>query len=373
MYLLGLLVVPLLIGIVGTALGKGQLTWKELLVMEGGLIAIIAGTYGIACAIARWSAVADTEIWNGRISAKDHGSEQCCHSYECNCQSCNCDNNGNCSRCCDTCYEHSHDVWWNAHASTGDTVYSNGCNAPGTDTPARWNAIRVGEPAAVEHGFDNYILANPDTILRRTGAAAKFAGRLPAYPQTYDFYRVRPVLVDGVRLPPQLLHELNDQLNEINARLGARYQVNILLMLTTVGDSSYAEALNEHWVGGKKNDVIVVVGMPNYPNIGWVQVLSWTRAEYMKIAIRDGILDQRHFDGSAVLALVDREIRARFVRREMREFKYLLNSIEPPTWVIVLILLGGCAAAVGMARYFILNDPFGRNGGGGLYRRRKWR
>jgi len=371
MYLLFLLVVPLAIGIAGLVIGKGRLTWKELLVMEGALIVLISGTYGIAYGVARWGAISDTEIWNGRITDKDHGTEGCCHSYPCNPYPCGCDTNGNCSTCWQTCYVHNHDEYWNATASTGDTVYSNGCNAPGSDPPARWTKIRIGEPASVEHSYDNYILANPDTILRRAGAAERVKTPIPAYPETYDHYRVKPFLAQGVHLPPQLVRDLNDRLNEINAKLGARHQVNIVVVLAADPDPMYAEALSESWVGGKKNDVVVVIGAPNYPALSWVQVVSWTKAEEMKIAIRDGIMGQKTFDGAAAMAIIEREVKSRFVRREMREFEYLLDSIEPPTWVLILIFILGIAAAVGLARYFINNDPFGDEVRRG--RRREWR
>jgi hypothetical protein len=133
----------------------------------------------------------------------------------------------------------------------------------------------------------------------------------------------------------------------------------------------YAEALSEQWVGGKKNDVVVVIGAPAYPALRWVQVVSWTRAEELKIAIRDGIMDQKTFDGAAALAVIEREVKAKYKRREMRDFEYLLDSIEPPTWVLVMIFILGIAAAVGLARYFINNDPFGDEARRGF--RREWR
>lgn len=369
MYLIGLLAVPLIIGIIATAIGKGRLTWKELFVQEGILLVAISAVYGISLVITRYGASMDTEIWNGRIAEKDHGSEHCCHSYPCNCRPCNCDKSGCHSTCCDTCYRHSHDIWWNATATTGETVYSDGCNSPGTNTPRRWTEIKIGEPTAVEHSYENYIKANPDTLFKRTGAAQAFPALLPAYPETYDYYRVKRVLALGVPLSRQLQTDLDNQLDEINAKLGASKQMNITLVLAATADQKYVEALNDHWLGGKKNDLVVAIGIKTFPVMDWAGVVSLTKSEDMKLAIRDKIMYLKSFDGPKVLKIIEGEAR-HFKRREMRDFEYLMDSVEPPVWVLILIFILGTAGSVLLSRYFILNDPFGAEGRGWDRRKR---
>lgn len=360
MYLLALLAIPLLIGIIGMAFSKGLLTPKELLVQEAVLLVLICGAYGISYGITRYSVLSDTEIWGGRIADKGHGTQGCCHSYPCNCHPVSC-GKGCTTTVCSTCYLHSHDEWWNATTTNQEVVFSDGCNSPGSSPPARWNQIVIGEPTAVEHSFDNYVKANPGSILRRSGAAQKFVGKLPVYPQVFDYYRVKSFLFVGVKADAAMQKDLNARLNEINANLGARKQVNIVVVVAANADPMYAEGVSENWVGGKKNDVVVVIGAAAFPKMDFVQVLSWTKSEEMKLAIRDRIMNFSGsvFDGHKVLGIVSDEVNRKFARREWRDFEYLVDSIEPPTWALVLVFILGLGASIALTIYFWREDPFG--------------
>ncbi len=112
MALLGLLLVPIIVMMVGFFLGKGRITGKEFAVQLGVVVALITAGYFIA----RWDKTADTEIWNGRVAEKTKGTEHCCHSYKCRCRDV-CSGSGeqrSCHEECDTCYRHSYDKWWPA-------------------------------------------------------------------------------------------------------------------------------------------------------------------------------------------------------------------------------------------------------------------
>ncbi len=359
MVLFLLLLVPVLLGLAGLLFSRGRVTWKEFLVHEAVVVVLIAIGYFIALA----GKTADTEIWNGVIANKWQDTGSCCHSYPCNPHSCNCDSKGNCSTCWDTCYLHSHDIEWEAMSSNRELVYHDGCNAPGSASPARWNAIVIGEPTAVEHSYKNYIKGNPDSILRRQGAEKKFAGRIPRYPVVYDHYRANRFLVVGAAVPEAA--RLGARLSEINARLGSPKQVNITVIVVREDDQSYLEGLREAWLGGKKNDLVAVVGLRespeavDRPEIAWAGVVSWTKNEEVKIGIRDRILELTTFDGDKVLDIVAEEVAAKFVRRPMADFEYLKSTIEPPRWAIWLIFVLGCLIAVGLQIYFWLEDPFG--------------
>ncbi len=374
MVLFLLLLLPALLGLAGLLFSKGRVTWKEFLVHEGVVVLLVAVGYFIALA----GKTADKEIWNGVVARKYQDTASCCHSYPCNPHSCNCDSKGNCSTCWDTCYEHSHDIEWEAVSSNGELVFHDGCNAPGSYPPARWNAIAVGEPTAVEHSYTNYIKGNPDSILRRQGAEQKFAGLIPAYPRVYDWYRAERFLTVGVAVPEA--RRLNARLAEINARLGSPKQVNVTVVVVRKDDPMYLEGLREAWLGGKKNDLVAVVGLKETPEaadraeIAWAGVVSWTRNEEIKISIRDRILGLKAFDGDRVLDIVAEEVASKFVRRPMADFEYLKSTIEPPRWAIWLIFVLGALLAVGLQIYFWMEDPFGDEGGGSRYFRgyRRW-
>ena len=349
MILLALLILPLLIGVVGHMRSGGRITLQELLVQEFVIVVLIVGGYSAAY----YSKTTDTELWNGRVTVKATELTSCRHSYDCYCHSCGRDGK---DRCCSTCYRHSHDRRWYAITSNDETVFDDGGNPPDSDPPDRWTRIRVGEPTAVGHSFQNYIRGNPDSILRRNGTAARYTDMLPAYPEVHDDYLVERFLTIGVSLPNQVA--LNTQLSELNADLGAQRQVNMIVIVTNVSTPNYLEALREVWLGGKKNDLVVVIGAPNFPAIEWSGVMSWTRNEDVKINIRNRINDLHTFDGNAILSIMRDEVQHRFVRRPMADFEYLKSTIEPPTWALWVIWVLGVLASVGLTWYFKEFDPF---------------
>jgi hypothetical protein len=355
MVLLLLLLVPVLIGLAGLLASKGsKITVKEFAVLEGVVIVVVVAGYLLALS----SRSSDTEIWNGTIARKWQGTESCCHSYPCNCHEV-CSGSGkdrSCSELCDTCYEHSHDIDWNAISTNNETVYYDGCNRPGSSAPGRWNQIVVGEPTAVEHSYTNYIKGNPDSILRRQGYAEKFKGKIPGYPQVYDHYRDDTFLPIGVSVPDRKW--VSDALSALNGLFGTAKQVNIILVAVDVGDPSYAEALRESWLGGKKNDVVVVVGMPHFPEIGWASVISWSKSEDMKIEIRDRLLALKNWDCCSVVGVLQQEVGNRFVRRRWKDFDYLKSTIEPTESMQWTLGLLGLLLSLGLSVYFWIYDPF---------------
>jgi hypothetical protein len=124
------------------------------------------------------------------------------------------------------------------------------------------------------------------------------------------------------------------------------------------GDQAYYEAMAEAWLGGKKNDVILLIGAPEFPRIAWAAVLSWTKAEEMKIAIREGVMALPEFDGSAVLALLKREVSTSFVRRPMSDFEYLRASVEPSPSAQAFLFVLGVALSIGLKIAFWKHDVF---------------
>ncbi len=370
MHLFFLLLLPVALGLAGLLFSKGRVTWKEFLVHEGVMVLLIVIGYYVAL----HHRTSDTEIWSGVIVTKSKGETQCCHSYECDCHDvCKTVTKGTgkskhkereCHKECDTCYRHGSrksgwngDVEWDAYSSNNEHVYHDGCNAPGASAPKRWEAIAIGEPTAVEHEYTNYIKGNPDSILRREGAAERFKGRLPPYPRVYDRYRIDRFLALGVLIPD--LAALNARLSEINGRLGAAKQVNVVVIVVRESDQRYLEALRETWLGGKKNDFVIVIGAPDFPEIAWAGVLSWTKNEDLKIAVRNRLLDLKTFDGSKTLDLVEEEVGQKFARRHMSDFEYLKSTIEPTAFATQLLFILGLLLAAGLQIYFWFHDPFG--------------
>lgn len=347
-----LLAVPVIIGIAGLFWSKGRITIKEFLALEGSCLLVV----GLGFAIARWQATADTEIWSGVIVSKDKVRVSCSHSYPCNPHPCG--EKGE-STCWDTCYEHSYDYDWNLTTSNGEIITIDRIDRRGDREPPRWTSAYISEPTAQAHSYENYLKANPDSILRRTGAKDRFKNLIPPYPNTvYDYYRCDRFLTVGFADPHA--KDWNWLLDRVNASLGKKKQVNIIILAVNTKDQSYVYALEEEWIGGKKNDLIVILGVTDFPKINWVNITSWSKSEDLKVELRDkimeiGSMDRRNEIINAINDMADQK----FVRRPMADFKYLMAGVQPGTMGTIILFTLGLLTSVGLTWYFYNADPFG--------------
>lgn len=375
MTLLILLAIPVVIAVIGFAVSKGKFNWLEALIQTAVGATLMFGGFMAA----RYAKTADTEIWNGRI-VKTSGTQGCCHSYSCNCSTtclpdCSTDFDGNtscglsCHEECDTCYRHNHDLFWSASTTNGENVYHDGCNPPGSVPPAEWERIVDGEPSAIEHSYINYIKGAPGGFFKRPWLVERYKGKLPAYPRVRDRYRVDRFLMSAIGEALPDTKELNGILARINGDLGRTRQVNIIVVVTAEDSTFYAEALSEAWLGGKKNDLIVVVGVREFPQVGWARVISWTDAREVKDTIESRVRTLGAFDGRKLLSIIEQEVASKFKRKHMKDFRYLLKEIEPPGWALWLLIVLGLLVSGGLQAWFWVSDPFNRDKGSGQIRR----
>lgn len=352
-----LIVIPVLVGIVALFFGKPRITLTETLVQMG----VVAGLMVAGYYLTRWVGLWDYEIWNGRIASKVAGDSSCCHDYKCKCHTV-CDNNGmNCTEKCSTCYEHSRDLFWAAYSTNNERVYIDNCNPPGTREPETYRQIRIGEPTAWEHRFTNYVKADPESLLPRP-PQRKFAVELPAYPRVSG-WRARRFLFVGLSHPEA--GRLDEALAELNANLGPVKQVNLIVVVAAEADPAYADALAAAWLGGKKNDVILVIGVPDFPSIRWARVISWNQTRGSEDDLKGELIRQIEalgtFDGAAVLRILGETVRLYYVRRPFSTFAHLIDRATPPTWAMGLLIIVGLGLSVLLSWIFWRNDPLKRN------------
>jgi hypothetical protein len=358
MSLFFLLLVPVLIGLVGLIAWREDITWKELVIQEVVIVVLIVGTFFISA----FSKSQDVEIWSGNIVSKDKHSEYCTESYKCRCHEV-CSGSGSnrsCSEECDTCYKHWYVTTWDARTSNGEIAYDEGgCYDDRPREPKRFSQIVVGEPTSIEHSYINYIKGNPDTIIKRVSVEKNFS--IPAYPEVYDWYRSTRFLQVGVVEPN--IKQFNDKLDVLNAELGSKKQVNIIIILTTERDQMYVEKLREVWIGGKKNDFVVVISVPDYnqdssssKKIAWSQVMSWTDSEDAKVFTKNRIMELGNLDVDKVLGIIKEEVSNRYVRKEMKDFEYLKARIEPSGLVKTIIAIISIGVSIGLTILFKKED-----------------
>ncbi len=288
----------------------------------------------------------DVEILNGEVVSKHSEKVSCEHSYSCNCrqvESCSTDSQGrrscSSSTVCDTCYEHSFDVDWIVNANIGKARISR-VDRQGVSTPPRWAATQMGEPFADTHTHTNYVKAVPESVFHLSDSliAEKFKNMIPAYPKDiYDYYRINRALTVGVNVPD--LQQWSNDLSVILKQLGPQKQANIITVFVKSDDPSYEYALRQAWLGAKKNDIVIIFGTTQYPTIDWVRVMSWTDKEIFKVKLRDSLEEMKTIDRPSMIALIKDVTQKEFKRKSMKDFAYLENEIEPPTWVIILAII----------------------------------
>jgi hypothetical protein len=350
------LIVPLLVAFAAFLLTK-EVDWRELLLIIGAQ-AIVAG---ISAGICYYSNTTDTEVWNGVVTGKAKVSVPCSHSYQCHCHE-ECSGSGknrSCSEHCDTCYEHFNDYDWDVYTSNQETITIDRIDRQGSSMPGRWEIIKTGEPTSVAHSYTNYVKASPDSLFRYQGQEQKYEALIPNYPDSiYDYYKLdRLVLVNGASVADPDLW--NADLRRLNADIGSQKQVNIIVIVVRNLPEEFFYAVEEKWIGSKKNDVVLVVGVDSTNAPKWVQVMAWTINPIFEVKLRNAILAKPVIQRWDVISELKVNILKYHNRKPMADFEYLKASIVPSTtqWVVTLIV--GFIVACGMTWYMLVNDVFG--------------
>lgn len=326
--------------------GDNAHEWAMVAIAVGVGILLTLATFYLGKAGRTW----DTEILNGQVTGKNSERVSCEHSYSCNCRQV-CSGSGSsrsCSTHCDTCYEHSYDIDWNVQTTVGELTIDR-VDRQGTKQPPRWTVVQSGQPVAKPHSYTNYVKAVPESVFHFVSADTKqkFASLIPQYPiDIYDYHYVDRVLAVKTSIPD--IKVWNSDLALMLRNLGPQKQANIVIVFVNATDPTYEYALRDAWVGGKKNDIIVIVGTTAYPNIDWVRIISWSSNQLFNVKLRDDLQELGKVDRIPFMQIVQDNTTQLFKRKSMKEFKYLDAEIDPPTWAIVMLLVVLIGGNVGL-------------------------
>lgn len=298
----------------------------------------------------RAAATMDTQLLNGEIINKTREHGHYLRSYDCNCrqvQSCSGSGaNRSCTtrQVCDTCYEDRYTVKWTAISNVGnftiESLDKSSKKVYATPDPGRYTSINKGDPVCVTSSYTNYIRGVPDSILRPLAGEVKqkYAGKIPKYPiNVYDFYHVDRFVTAGLSVPTT--QQWNKSIAEVAKVVGPKKQANVVIVATSY-DPDFFFALQDEWINGKKNDVIVVIGQKQFGGPAeWVRVMALTTSDILQVSLRDAILELPAISHDEVMPVVKDMILKNFQRKSMKDFKFLEDQIDPPTWVICVSLL----------------------------------
>ena len=347
-----LLVVPIAWPFIAKAIWKHELTVREMAINLAVGIVLASGVWSAG----RYAQTYDVEILNGQVISKEKDQVSCDHSYSCNCKEV-CSGSGqnrSCSTTCDTCYEHSYDYDWVLNTSLRESIKIARVDRQGLFEPERYRRAQPGDPVAMEHSFTNYRKASA-TSLFNSSTKVPTTLPIPRYPnKVYDYHYVNRALTAGVTGID--FNAWNRDIANTLRVLGPMKEANLVVVFAKTEDPMYADALEQAWAYGKKNDVIVVIGTMDGQAVSWVRVISWTDNQMFKVALRDRLMEMQTIDREPMMKAISEEIKAGFKRKPNKDFEYLAKAIEPPGWVIFLAFFLSAAASIGLSVYFSRNS-----------------
>lgn len=348
-----------LLPFVAKALFPHKLCWKEF----GINVFVALSVSSIVYALGVFSQIHDVEILNGEVVSKTrkHGHYE--RSYDCNCHQ-TCSGSGqsrSCSRTCSTCYEDRYTVVWTSHTTLGDyeidSLDSGSKSVYNKPDPDFYSKINKGDPVARRHSFINYVKAAPDSLFHKTYFNKEALSLVPEYPDAvYGYYSLNRVLSIGVSIPD--LTAWNLDVSNMLKTLGPVKQANVILVFVKDKDQSFVHAIEGKWIGGKKNDIIVVVGTSAFPKIDWVHVSSWTDSEIFKVKLRDDLVALQNVDRARFIDAITKNTLASFERKRMEDFEHLKYKSEPSTFILFLAVALSVITSLSLSFYFYKHKTF---------------
>lgn len=321
-----------------------------------------------AFAMGKGIKTSDTQILNGQITGKTREHGHYLRPYECNCTTTQvCSGSGSNRSChsqrrCQTCYEDRYTVTWECQSTIGpfriEHLDRGSRSVYNTPDPARYSIIEKGDPASRRNNYTNYIKAVPNSLFRpaQKSLREKFADMIPEYPdRVYDIYRVNRAVSAGI--DPPNAKAWNDGLSEMLKTLGPSHQVNAVIVFAKTNDPNYYYALQDAWVNGKKNDVVLIIGVEDFnKSPAWVNVMALTKESIFQIQLADRIKSLDKITPETVLPVLENTIRTSYKRRSMKDFKYLEAEIDPPTWVMIVSIIIIILAYAGFWYYVLTHN-----------------
>lgn len=344
--------------------GLSKLIWKrEITLKEWGMqfVGLLVGAFISVCLIAISSMMysGDISIFNGYVTDKARVEVSCEHQYVCG-ETCHTvterDSQGRTSsrRVCEPVYcdEHSHDVDWDVHTTLG-TWTINRIDRQGLKEPPRWELVEPGDPVAEARSVANFLLLDENRFLTDPAIMEKYKDKLMTYPIPKDYYNITRVLNDNNQDYDAINIWLNDQLRED----GAKYELNIVLVVTT-NPVDYYYAMMQWWRGARKNDVIIFYGVDDMEKIQWSKAISFADGQNNQVMLSG--LQSMTYGRDFGVGLVKEQyakITKEFNRIPNSTFKYMKEGWTPPVWWVVCISIVNLLVTIGFT-WFVVKEDF---------------
>lgn len=343
-------IIPLLIPFVVKHYYPKDVSWKELTLssVASCLIAVIVYYSSM------YAELSDVQIISGQVIEKKSYDSSCNHSYKCppcRTSSYKCGKSTCYRTVCNTCYEHRFDRNWLIKSDIENFEIPR-VDRQGLTEPPRFTQAYIGEPVASTMYYDNYVKGAKDSLFNLN--QYQDLGNMPIYPsEVFDYYKINRVVNLGTNVKTEPYNQL---IAEKLKTLGKAKEVNVVLVFS---NQSYKDSLKlkTAWLGGKKNDVVVVIGLKD-ETLQWTNVFSWSKTPMVEVGIKTDLSELSSIEPNQVVNIITDNIQKHYVRREMKEFEYLKDSIEPSTTAIVIAIILSITISIGLSILSIKYDIF---------------
>lgn len=218
------------------------------------------------------------------------------------------------------------------HTKDGDRYV---CHFPGDDAKLI--------PFTSEHAYENRVRVAPSL----------FEYNQEPHGAVYDYptriYEAAPSVI-GSRATPEERHAFD----VLNARLGHPLNVRVLALIRPNTSPSAAWNQEVAWLGGHRNELVIVIGTYQGRTVQWCRVFGWTQSESLKVAIRQQVLAQDELDLVALAGWLTEALPQSYEARDMSHFNYL--PVDVSWWVYLLAGLLAAGGNVGLMAWLILNE-----------------
>jgi hypothetical protein len=237
----------------------------------------------------------------------------------------------------------------------------------GAITPPRYLIVNVGDPVSITHSYQNYLLQADQSILspKNISISKDELSKIPDYPSTiYDMYKINRLITIGMHVDNE--KHWNEAISNVAKTVGPIKQANPIVIITNEPpDIRYA--IEKKWLGGKKNDVIVLIGVNKDKTIKWSDVITFmgnTGNEVFTRELKNSINDLKVLDCDKLMVIIKNTVLHKFDRKAMKSIEYLKDSFNPPMWVsitsIICSLIVSIVASILAMKYDFFNQNFRR-------------
>ena len=142
-----------------------------------------------------------------------------------------------------------------------------------------------------------------------------------------------------------------------NSILGEKKQVRIVILLFSNKLQEIALKQEQYWKGGKKNEIVICLGLDIFNKVNWAYVFSWCENETLKTHLKQDALDMQgnyQFDLMKYCKIVVSAVNKEFNRKQFSDFDYL--SVEPGMTAIFITYILTLIINIGVSIWAIKNE-----------------